>query len=127
MPISVAVVESNPVVVFDGECGFCRCTVSWAKRRLRSNAHYVAWQHADLGELRLTPAACRDAVQWVDDSGSRAGHRAVARLLQSAQLPWRLVGYVIDVPPLRMVSRATYAIVKANRARLVQFCRQPIE
>lgn len=125
--MSGAVGNAFPMVVFDGECGFCRCTVSWAKRRLHTNAHFVPLQRADLAALGLTAAACREAVQWVDASGVRAGHRAVARLLQSAQAPWRLMGYVVDAPVLRLVSRVTYAVVKANRSRLVQLCRQPIE
>jgi predicted DCC family thiol-disulfide oxidoreductase YuxK len=125
--ISVAVVTATPIVVFDGECGFCRCTVSWAKRRLRTDAQFAAWQDIEVEAVGLTVKACQDAVQWVGATGIFGGHRAVALLLQSAQFPWRLIGRLIDVPGLRLVSRVTYAIVKANRSRLVHFCRQSIE
>jgi predicted DCC family thiol-disulfide oxidoreductase YuxK len=120
-------VAATPIVVFDGECGFCRCTVSWAKRRLRTDAQFAAWQDIDVAAIGLTVQACQDAVQWVGATGNYAGNRAVARLLQSAQHPWRLIGRLIDVPGLRLVSRAAYAVVKANRSRLVHLCRQPIE
>ncbi len=88
---------------------------------------YVAWQDTDLAALRLTVAECQEAVQWVDGEHCFAGHRAVGRLLSSAQQPWRGIGLAIGVPPLRVVARVAYALVKANRSRLVHLCRQPIK
>lgn len=119
--------DAAPTIVFDGECGFCRCSVNWARRRLRADVRYVAWQTTDLAALGLTADACRDAVQWVDDAHVASGHRAVAALLRRAGRSWRLLGVVIDLPVLRLVARAGYALVKANRSRLVHLCRQPIE
>jgi predicted DCC family thiol-disulfide oxidoreductase YuxK len=120
-------VEAAPIIVFDGECGFCRCSVNWARRHLGANVRYVAWQATDLAALGLTAGACREAVQWVDGGHIASGHRAVAALLRRAGRPWRLLGVVIDLPVLRLVARAVYALVKANRSRLVHLCRQPIE
>ena len=87
----------------------------------------MAWQATDLAVLGLTADACRDAVQWVDGARIASGHRAVAALLRRSGRSWRLLGVVIDLPVLRHVARAAYALVKANRSRLVHLCRQPIE
>ena len=125
--VTVAVVSANPIVVYDGECAFCRCSVRWATRRLRVDVRYVAWQEIDVASLGLTVESCREAVQWVEDAQILSGHRAVTKLLRSAQQPWRTLGAIGDVPPLRLVARGAYAVVKANRSRLVHFCRQPIE
>jgi predicted DCC family thiol-disulfide oxidoreductase YuxK len=90
-------------------------------------ARYVAWQEVDVVSLGLTTDACREAVQWVSGNQRYAGHRAVAWLLRSAQQPWSTIGRVIDLPFLRPIGRGIYALVKANRSRLVHLCRQPIE
>jgi len=113
-------------VVFDGDCGFCRCSVAWSKRTLRVDVRYEPWQTADLAALGLTSDACRDSVQWVSNGGRLAGHRAVASLLRGSQQPWRLIGVLLDAPGLRLLARVGYAIVKANRSRLVHLCRQPV-
>ena len=121
------VVEALPIIVYDGDCAFCRCSVDWARRRLRADVRYVAWQSADLVELGLTADACRAAVQWVEGGRVMSGHRAVAALLRRAGRPWRVLGVAIDWPVLRPVARAAYAVVKANRSRLVHLCRQSVE
>ena len=87
----------------------------------------MPWQSTDLAALGLTADACREAVQWVDGGLVASGHRAVAALLRFSGRPWRLLGVVMDWPVLRLVARAGYALVKANRSRLVHLCRQPVE
>lgn len=116
-----------PTIVFDGECAFCRCTVDWARQRLDGDVQFVSWQATDVTMLGLTVGACREAVQWVDAERILTGHRAVAALLRHMRMPWKPIGVFIDLPLLRLVSRAVYALVKANRSRLVHFCRQPVE
>jgi predicted DCC family thiol-disulfide oxidoreductase YuxK len=120
-------VGASPTVVYDGECGFCRCTVEWARKRLDGGVHFVAWQATDVTALGLTVDACREAVQWVDDARILAGHRAVAMLLRRMRMPWKPIGVLIDLPVVRLASRAGYWVVKSNRSRLVHFCRKPVE
>jgi len=121
--------DTQPIVVFDGACGFCRCSVVWARHRVRPDVKFVAWQETDVEALGLTVDQCREALQWVSPDRHRrySGHRAVARLLRDSPTWWRFVGRGIDLPGIRVLPWLGYAFVKANRSRLVKFCRQPIE
>ncbi len=114
----------QPTLVFDGECAFCRCSVGFLQRRVRPRCDIVAWQSVDLSELGLTSEQCSDAVQWVDVRRSHSGARAIASVLKTGGLAWRMLGGVVDFLPIRPVAEAVYRLVARNRSRLVQFCRE---
>lgn len=106
-----------PVVVFDGDCGFCTRAVEWAQRR--SPIAAVPWQRADLNALGITSEQAQAAV-WYADAGRRAsGADACAAILQRSPLVgWRFTGYVLALPGVRSLARLGYRIVAANRHRL---------
>ena len=84
------------VLVFDGECDFCRRCVNLMRRCLRYQPQVVAWQEANLLQLDLSPEMCQEAVQWVSE---RRGNRreqlsaddAIARVLRNAGGGWLVV------------------------------------
>ena len=105
-------------LVYDGDCAFCTSSVRWITRlRLRVDT-VIAWQHADLSELGLTPEQCQEKVQWVSGSRVSSGHEAVAQLLLSSALPWRPLGYLLAVPPVSWVAARVYAWISAHRNQL---------
>jgi predicted DCC family thiol-disulfide oxidoreductase YuxK len=106
-------------LVYDGDCGFCTTSIRWVKRlRLRADS-VIAWQHADLDALGLTPEQCDLKLQWAAENGAlSSGHEAVARLLLQSALPWRPVGMLLLTPPLSWLAARAYAWVSANRQRL---------
>jgi predicted DCC family thiol-disulfide oxidoreductase YuxK len=109
----------RPVLVYDGDCGFCTTCVRFVERRLRSRARIVAWQHADLAALGVTRAAAERAVQWVAPDGRVSrGAAAVGRLLVDSGWPWRLLGYPMFTPPVSWLAELVYRVVAANRHRL---------
>jgi predicted DCC family thiol-disulfide oxidoreductase YuxK len=110
---------SATTLVYDGDCGFCTTSIRWVKRlRLRADS-VVAWQHADLEALGLTPEQCDLKLQWVADDGAiSSGHEAVAQLLRHSAPPWRPVGMLLLTPPLSWLAARAYAWVSANRQRL---------
>lgn len=115
----------RPTLIFDGDCAFCRCCVRVLTSRIRPSADVVAYQSIDVEDFGLTQTECADAVQWSDESGNRSGARAVAAVLAvSPKWRWRLASLIIDVRPMRPVSRLVYRSIAANRSRLVQFCRE---
>jgi len=89
---------------------------------LRHPPQVVAWQEADLTELGLNRAECREAVQWVSERrGSRreqlSAHDAIARVLRNAGGGWKGLGVVMTLPGAHWVSGVVYRWVARNRSR----------
>ncbi|MFD1934136.1 MULTISPECIES: thiol-disulfide oxidoreductase DCC family protein [Nonomuraea] len=109
----------RPVLVFDGDCGFCTTCVRFVERRLRTKATIIAWQFADLDELGVTQARAEYELLWVDERGGVfGGAQAVAKLLVDAGLPWKALGLLLRVPPVRWLAHGFYRAVANNRGRL---------
>jgi predicted DCC family thiol-disulfide oxidoreductase YuxK len=110
--------RKRPVLVYDGECGFCTRAVRWAQR-LPADVDVVAWQHSDLPSLGLSQVAAAAAVQWVDvHNVAQAGHRAVAALLQTSGPAWSWLGRLMLLPGTSWLAAQAYRLVSANRRRL---------
>ncbi len=127
-----AVLPPLPVLVFDGDCGFCSTSARFLLRRVVTRSAPFAvlpWQRADLAALGLTEEQCRDAVQWVSAAGrAYAGAAAVAAALAAGRLPWRPAGWVLALPGIRSLAQGAYRWVAANRYRLpggTPACRLP--
>jgi predicted DCC family thiol-disulfide oxidoreductase YuxK len=108
----------KPVLVYDGDCGFCTRCVRLVER-MGADVQIVAWQFADLPALGLTESAAADALQWVEPDGTiRAGHEAVAALLIRSNRLWALVGKFILLPGISAIAARVYRLVADNRDRL---------
>lgn len=108
----------RPVLVYDGECGFCTRAAGLA-RRLPVAMDVVAWQLADLTALGVTPAAAAEAVQWVErDNRSCSGHRAIAAMFGASGRPWSWLGRLMLLPGVSWLAGAVYHWVSVNRHRL---------
>jgi predicted DCC family thiol-disulfide oxidoreductase YuxK len=107
--------DSVPPAVFlyDGDCAFCSSCARWLQRWVPSPVPLRPWQFVDVGALGLTPAECDTAVQWVDGPRRAAGPAAIAALLRTSGLGWRVVGRLLGTrvglalawPPYRWVAR----------------------
>jgi len=108
-----------PILIFDGDCGFCTMSVDFMKRWIRPQAQIIAWQFADLDDLGLTEAECTEAVQWVPTSGNHtSGAAAVADVLRASPAPWPVAGVVMAAPLVRVVADRVYKLIAKNRYRL---------
>lgn len=109
----------RPVLVYDGDCGFCTTCVRFIRRRVRPDADLTAWQHADLRTLGVTERRATYEVLWVTPPGTvYGGAQAVARLLMRAGGPWAPLGAALTLPVVRWLAHAAYRAVAANRTRL---------
>src|SRR4051794_215605 len=105
------------IVLYDGECGFCRWAVAWALERDRDGVLSVAPIQSPTGAQLLAdldPAERLRAVHVVHDDGRRESGGAAARaVLEATARPLaRLAG---------MSPRATelvYRLVAGNRSRV---------
>ena len=117
-----------PLLVFDGDCGFCTSSARFGRRRLRLE-HVEPWQFLDLEAVGLTEAQCRQAVQWVAADGSiLAAERAVIAALRHAGGAWKVLGAVMDLPGIRQLAGVLYRLVAKHRHRMpggTAACRLP--
>ena len=84
-----------PVLVYDGECGFCSSSARWIAARWNRPARLCAYQELGddgLSALGLDRAEAAAAAWWVDDAGRGfRGHLAVAHALMWSD-GWRRLG-----------------------------------
>lgn len=114
--------DSPATLVFDGDCGFCTSSAHWIERRWRSGqATAIPWQRLSANQLEgfgLSRDDVASRVWWVDQRGAVGGERAIAAALIGAGGVWRLIGRVMDVPPLLWLARPRYRMMARHRHRL---------
>lgn len=94
--------RSRPVLVYDGDCGFCTTAANFAERRVRPRCDIVPWQFTDLDVLGVTRERAAYEVVWVTPVGAvDGGARAVAKALLSAGGVWAPLGVVLLLPGVR--------------------------
>jgi predicted DCC family thiol-disulfide oxidoreductase YuxK len=112
----------RPLLIIDGDCGFCRSSADWLEGGLRVPARVLPWQalsERDLRGLGLTVDQVQAAAWWVDESGHPSGgHRAIGRSL-AASTGWRrMVAAFVLARPLTPVMAGAYRLVARHRHRL---------
>lgn len=120
-----------PVLIFDGDCGFCTQS---ARLVGRMDQHHVItvlpWQTAGLlAATGLSEAQVNEAAWYVDNQGNRhRGAAAVNAALAALGGIYRLLSRLYRVPGLRQLEDAVYAWVARNRHRLpgsTDACERP--
>jgi predicted DCC family thiol-disulfide oxidoreductase YuxK len=116
----------RPVLLFDGECGFCTRVVEQAADRLSADVDYVPFQAAPLATYGVSAAEARHAVQWISPEG-RIGHgsEAAARLLVASGGGWGLLGRLLLAPPFSFAAAAAYWLIARNRGHIPLPPRRP--
>lgn len=106
------------LLIFDGECGFCRRWVRHMTTWFAKHPTPIAWQQANLGELGLTSEQCNAAVQFVGaDLKIWSGSDAAARVLIVAGMPFNIAGLIMLAPGIRSIAQWAYRWVANNRRR----------
>jgi predicted DCC family thiol-disulfide oxidoreductase YuxK len=109
-------VNGRALLLWDGQCGFCRRSVEWAERRDSARVlEAVPYQQAP--SPPMTPelrAACARAVHVVTPDGRtlRAG-RACLYVLE--QIGFRGLARLLSLPPLVWLVESGYWVVARNR------------
>ncbi|MDH2429695.1 DUF393 domain-containing protein [Sphaerisporangium sp. TRM90804] len=108
------------MLVYDGDCGFCRRCVEFGEKHLPEMPETRAWQELDLDAHRLTLEQVNASVQLLGPGGLRAsGARAVAVILAlQPRMGWRVLGHAMLVPPVSWVAEVGYRFVARIRHRL---------
>lgn len=106
------------MLIYDGDCGFCRRSLGWA-RALGGRFEAVPADRVDPASVGLTSEQLRAAAWWVEPDGATyGGHLAIARVLRTSRWwPVRWLGRLVGSRALDPVGRRVYAWVAANRHR----------
>jgi predicted DCC family thiol-disulfide oxidoreductase YuxK len=118
----------RPVLLYDGDCGFCTSSARLIERHIPTTARLSPYQTADLDALGITPERASGEVTWADEHGVRGGAQAIASLLVDAGGLWRPLGLLLRVPPIHWIAAGVYHVVTVNRFRLpggTPACRLP--
>jgi predicted DCC family thiol-disulfide oxidoreductase YuxK len=108
----------KPVLIYDGDCGFCTRSVNVLKR-LPVDVEVTAFQFTDLESFGTTEDRATHEVLWVDRTGRiQGGAQAVARLLISAGGIYAAAGWTLRVPPVRWLAAGVYRLIADNRQRM---------
>ncbi|WTW93247.1 DUF393 domain-containing protein [Streptomycetaceae bacterium NBC_01309] len=110
---------TRPVLVFDGDCGFCTKSVEVMERWIDPDIEITAWQFADLGELGVTEERASHEVLWVTPTGDvYGGAEAVAKMLAYRRGVWTVPGAVMQIPPVNLLAAKAYRLIADNRYKL---------
>ena len=72
--------KNQIVVIYDGECAFCKTSIEWIEQRLVIDSR--PFQQTDLTKFGLTYQQCSQSVQVIANSTVLAGAPAIAFLLK---------------------------------------------
>ena len=113
----MAAPRDTPLLVFDGDCGFCRFCVEYWTKLTQNKIRYVAFQEAGAQFPEVPLEDFKAAVQLIQPDASRlSAAAAVFRVLAYAPgYGWALWFYQ-HVPGFAPASECAYRIVAANRA-----------
>lgn len=117
------------VIIYDGECNFCRRQVGRVRRRAREGQfEYLPRQTPGL-EQRFPAIADADfdsGMRLVEPDGRiRVGADAIHAI--SRRLPvYRRLAWIYRIPGLNALFRAAYAWIAANRHRLAGKCEDGV-
>jgi predicted DCC family thiol-disulfide oxidoreductase YuxK len=119
----------KPVLIFDGDCGFCTTTANWIEKRSLTPLEIQPYQWAKLAGFGLTENEAADKVQLVVDGKIFAGHHCMAKLLLiQPNVLLKFVGAVMVMPGVDPISAKVYEWVAANRHKLpggTPACKMP--
>ena len=116
---------AQPVLIFDGDCGFCRLWIERWRAATGGRVEYLPSQKAAARFPELTAERLSEAVHLVEPGGRTSrGAEAVFRSLAFAGGLRRLWLWLYErVPPFRLAAEGAYRVVAANRPSFSRLTR----
>lgn len=112
----------RPLLIFDGDCGFCT-TVATRAEQLLATGHrdptVVPSQFIDLAGLGIAPERASTEVLWVGRDGHVSGGiDAIADWLTWHTSVYRPLGLILRLPGVHPIAELAYRWVARNRQRM---------
>jgi predicted DCC family thiol-disulfide oxidoreductase YuxK len=122
-------VSKPKVLIYDGDCQFCRLSLEFGIKNLPVFPQYTAFQRINPADFGLTESQVRSKI-WLVEKGTPVntplgGHLAAGAILLNQTKPLlRALGWMISTPPTSWLADLTYRLIAANRHRLPGGTRQ---
>jgi predicted DCC family thiol-disulfide oxidoreductase YuxK len=111
-----------PLLIYDGDCGFCRRWIARWKRVTGARVEYAEYQRAAQRFPEIARAEFEQAVQWIEGDGRvLSGADAVFRLFDFAAESGGLLRRARGLPGFMPVARAAYRFIASHRAFFSRF------
>lgn len=118
-PARTPIPESRPLLVFDGDCGFCTTSVERLRQLLPRMPEAVPYQWIDYAELGFDEHDVTHYAWVVTPAHQFGGHLALSALLRAQRGPWwRFAGWLLASPPYSWIAALGYRLVARYRHRL---------
>ncbi len=113
---------SKPILLYDGDCGFCRRWIERWRKTTGDLVDYAAYQEAGGRFPSISEAEFRAAVQLVEPDGTiyRAAEAVFRSLAMNRSHRWPLWIYT-RVPGAKFLAEGFYRLIAANRAFFSKF------
>ncbi len=115
-PLRVGNPPERPLMVFDGDCGFCRYWIERWRGATGGNVDYEPSQKVAALYPEIPAGDFENAVQFIEPDGCvTSGVDAVFRALEYAPQKNGLLEFLRGVPGFDAVADAIYRVVASNR------------
>lgn len=109
--------SAQPLLVFDGDCSFCKAWVDYAKHAVGERIRFAPYQEAAHQFPHIPPEDFAKAVQLILPDGEvRSGAYAVFSALGAAPGKGWMLEFYLRAPGAAAVSEASYRTIARHRA-----------
>lgn len=116
--------DSRPLLVYDGDCDFCRAWIARWRRVSGERVDYAPYQEVATRFPAIEPERFKHAVQLIEPDGRVSqGAEAVFRSLSYRRGGGRLLWLYQRVAPFAALSEWGYALVARHRGRVSSLTR----
>jgi predicted DCC family thiol-disulfide oxidoreductase YuxK len=106
----------RPLLIWDGECSFCRAWIARWRRSTGDRVDYAPYQEVADRFPEIPRERFRDAVQLIEPDGTRtSGAEAVLRTLAHAPGKGWVLALYRSVPGFAAISNAGYRLIARHR------------
>ncbi|MCG8433447.1 MAG: lipase maturation factor family protein [Gammaproteobacteria bacterium] len=107
----------RPLLIFDGDCGFCRYTVEYSRRLTGDAVDYYPYQEVGFQYPHISEAEFRAAIKYVSANGEiSSGAEAAFRILAHAPARGWWLRLYRKLPGFKSLSESGYRLVSKNRS-----------
>jgi predicted DCC family thiol-disulfide oxidoreductase YuxK len=122
--------DSHPIVIFDGECGFCDRTVSWIIAQDRAARFRFAPRQSPAAQRLFAenglPPGGVESIVLIDGSAVFTHSTAMLRIASELSFLWNLFGLFLLVPrPIRDFGYRAFAKLRYLVAGRLPVCHVP--